>query len=327
MKVIRYAILFIGLAGACSGLLQAAGFSGSLSPEVKKRPPGPAISTGLQPPVREKKDIKRLESGTGTANPIQPRPPAGGIAKPVPSSPLKAFKEPRPLSPAAPSPLPLPAAPTAAAPHGFKRRPAIPATPMPAPARAGLHPAPARGGFGPVPVPGKLPPAPGKAAGRQPAGSSNRPAGPAAPGGFAAPAAITPAATTGIDRGAITRNTNEFQRLKTALETARRTARERLARRRAAGRHGDDCDDTRADIYPGATEICDHADNNCDGRVDEGQTILVFRDADGDGHGAPGTGEDVCPADFRDAQTHGNWLSTMDNDCDDADPDQWHDCH
>jgi len=32
---------------------------------------------------------------------------------------------------------------------------------------------------------------------------------------------------------------------------------------------GDDCDDTRADIYPGAVDTCDGDDNNCDGVVDE----------------------------------------------------------
>jgi len=30
-----------------------------------------------------------------------------------------------------------------------------------------------------------------------------------------------------------------------------------------------DCDDTRATTFPGATEVCDGADNDCDGAVDE----------------------------------------------------------
>jgi hypothetical protein len=33
---------------------------------------------------------------------------------------------------------------------------------------------------------------------------------------------------------------------------------------------GDDCDDTRATVHPGAEEICDARDNDCDGFVDEG---------------------------------------------------------
>jgi len=38
-----------------------------------------------------------------------------------------------------------------------------------------------------------------------------------------------------------------------------------------------DCDDSRAAVFPGAAELCDGLDNNCDGRADKG-----FSDADGD---------------------------------------------
>src|SRR5262245_7343303 len=47
-----------------------------------------------------------------------------------------------------------------------------------------------------------------------------------------------------------------------------------------------DCDDSNEGISPGAEEICDGVDNNCDGSVDEGVTDLFYADTDGDGFGA-----------------------------------------
>ncbi|MBK8481559.1 MAG: hypothetical protein IPL40_10335 [Proteobacteria bacterium] len=53
-----------------------------------------------------------------------------------------------------------------------------------------------------------------------------------------------------------------------------------------------DCDDARADVNPGAVEVCDDAtDNNCNQVVDEG---CVPCDVDGDGHAALGVPPDAA---------------------------------
>jgi Putative metal-binding motif len=50
-----------------------------------------------------------------------------------------------------------------------------------------------------------------------------------------------------------------------------------------------DCDDFHAQVHPGASELCDQKDNNCDGNVDENVINQAFcEDKDGDGHGVIG---------------------------------------
>ncbi|AKF85766.1 hypothetical protein MFUL124B02_16110 [Myxococcus fulvus 124B02] len=64
---------------------------------------------------------------------------------------------------------------------------------------------------------------------------------------------------------------------------------------------GTDCWDTRADVFPGATELCNGQDDDCDGLIDEGFSstgsapsgLVAYRDDDGDGYGA-GAGLHVC---------------------------------
>ena len=46
-----------------------------------------------------------------------------------------------------------------------------------------------------------------------------------------------------------------------------------------------DCNDENDSISPIADEICDNADNNCDGSIDEGLLMIFYRDQDEDGFG------------------------------------------
>ncbi|MEN8251409.1 MAG: MopE-related protein, partial [Bacteroidota bacterium] len=74
-----------------------------------------------------------------------------------------------------------------------------------------------------------------------------------------------------------------------------------------------DCNDTEATINPGATEVCDEIDNNCDGNIDEGVTTTWYADADLDGFGDPTTIQQACsqPAGYVDNA----------DDCDDTNVD------
>ncbi|MCH9682296.1 MAG: hypothetical protein K0V04_12730 [Deltaproteobacteria bacterium] len=47
----------------------------------------------------------------------------------------------------------------------------------------------------------------------------------------------------------------------------------------------DDCDDNRAETYPGATEFCNQIDDDCDDEIDEqALPVALYPDADGDGY-------------------------------------------
>jgi len=59
---------------------------------------------------------------------------------------------------------------------------------------------------------------------------------------------------------------------------------------------GGDCDDTRSDANPDAVEVCNELDDDCDLGIDEGVSTAWYRDADGDGRGAPGSETAACEA-------------------------------
>ena len=52
---------------------------------------------------------------------------------------------------------------------------------------------------------------------------------------------------------------------------------------------GEDCDDSDGAIYPGADELCDEVDRNCDGLRHAGASDagVSYKDTDGDGYGSP----------------------------------------
>jgi len=74
-----------------------------------------------------------------------------------------------------------------------------------------------------------------------------------------------------------------------------------------------DCDDGNKDINPGATEVCNNIDDNCDSQIDEGVKNTYFVDADGDNFGIDNasTNKQDCAAP--------NGYTDKGGDCDDAD--------
>ena len=94
--------------------------------------------------------------------------------------------------------------------------------------------------------------------------------------------------------------------------------------------NSDDCNDTSADAYPGAEEICDNLDNNCNDEIDEGARKIFYLDGDGDGFGDDDNTLEACEqppeyveisGDCDDMEIYVNpfameFCDGMDNDCD-----------
>jgi len=75
----------------------------------------------------------------------------------------------------------------------------------------------------------------------------------------------------------------------------------------------DDCNDNDPAINPGAAESCNGLDDNCDGSIDEGLTVVTYyQDVDGDGYGNPISSLVDCKVPF-------GFVSNSD-DCDDNNP-------
>ena len=58
---------------------------------------------------------------------------------------------------------------------------------------------------------------------------------------------------------------------------------------------GSDCNDSNAAIKPGATEVCNGIDDDCDGTADDGITFVTYyQDSDGDTFGNPAVSQSTC---------------------------------
>jgi len=90
--------------------------------------------------------------------------------------------------------------------------------------------------------------------------------------------------------------------------------------------NNDDCNDSDGDIYPGAEELCNDLDEDCDDTVDEDPTdaVTYYRDQDDDGFGNDSNSAESCDEPSDDGYTREG------GDCDDSDgdinPDADEDC-
>ena len=77
-----------------------------------------------------------------------------------------------------------------------------------------------------------------------------------------------------------------------------------------------DCDDAAAGVHPGATEVCNGKDDDCNGVTDDGDTggcSTFYADQDGDGYGTAGDSKCLCAPAIP-------YTASKPGDCLDSDP-------
>ena len=87
-------------------------------------------------------------------------------------------------------------------------------------------------------------------------------------------------------------------------------------------RKNTDCNDSKSNINPDATEVCDDTDNDCDGDIDDDDSSLdastgttFYEDSDGDTYGNASSTTQTCE--------EPSGYVTDDDDCDDTDASQY----
>lgn len=71
-----------------------------------------------------------------------------------------------------------------------------------------------------------------------------------------------------------------------------------------------DCNDANSSIYPGAAELCNHLDDDCDQLIDEGVETVFYADQDQDGFGQSSVQSSGCVAPVG--------FAALDGDCNDG---------